>query len=104
MELEKNKAVIIKLKFENIKLRDRVMKVKQKQLQNNNVTKVINSSNNSSSNFNSITEQLSIEVYSKKLLKDILQITQNKKMNDCLLQQILILKILPTNIPNSVIA
>jgi hypothetical protein len=46
MELEKNKAVITKLKSENTELRDRVTKVEQRQLQNDNVTKITNSSNN----------------------------------------------------------
>src|ERR1044072_7959537 len=105
MELEKNnKAVITKLKSENIELRDRVTKVEQRQLQNDNVTKVTNSSNNSSPNFNSVTEQLPMEAHSEKSLEDMLQVTRDKEMDDCLLQQTPILEVSSTNVPDSVIA
>ncbi|GES94585.1 hypothetical protein GLOIN_2v1778212 [Rhizophagus clarus] len=52
VELEKNRAVTTKLESENDEFRDRITKVEQRQMQNDNVTKVANSSNNSSSNFN----------------------------------------------------
>ena len=104
IELKKNKAVINKLKSENIELRDRVTKVEQRQLQNDNVTKVTNSSNNSSSNFNSTTEQLPMEVHSEKSLEDMLQVTRDKEIDDCLLQQTPILEVSPANVPDSVIA
>src|SRR3954451_17514463 len=58
-ELEKNKTVTTKLESENAEFRDRITKVEQRQIQNDNVTKVTNSSNdsnNSSSNFNSVVE------------------------------------------------
>ena len=51
IELEKNKTVTTKLESENAEFRDRITKVEQRQMQNDNVTKVTNSSNNSSSNF-----------------------------------------------------
>ena len=61
VELEKNKLVTTKLKSKNAELRDRVTKVKQKQLQNDN------SSNFSSSNFNSIAPMVT---YHSKSLED----------------------------------
>ncbi|CAG8457925.1 9049_t:CDS:2 [Cetraspora pellucida] len=68
-ENAKLKARIKKLEYKNVEFRDRIMKVKQRQLQNNNVTKVTNFSINSSSNFNSVTEQLPMKVHSEKSLK-----------------------------------
>src|ERR1044072_2032223 len=59
IELEKNKTVTTKLESENAEFRDRITKVEQRQMQNDNVTKVTNSSNNSnnsSSNFNFVAE------------------------------------------------
>jgi hypothetical protein len=50
-ELEKNKSVTTKLKSENAEFRDRITKVEQRQLHNDN------SSNNSSSNFNSVADR-----------------------------------------------
>src|SRR3954466_14075619 len=55
-ELEKNNTK------ENAELRDRITKVEQKQTLNDNVTKVTNSSNNSSPNFNSLADQLLMEM------------------------------------------
>src|SRR4051812_35048765 len=52
-ELEKNKTVTTKLKSENAEFRDRITKVKQRQVLNDN------SSNISSSNFNSVADQVS---------------------------------------------
>jgi hypothetical protein len=52
-ELEKNKTVTTKLESENTEFKDRIIKVKQRQMLNDN------SSNISSSNFNSITDQVS---------------------------------------------
>ena len=60
-ELEKNKTATTKLESENAEFRDRITKVEQRQMQNNNVTKVANSSNNSnnsSSNFNSVDKEM----------------------------------------------
>ncbi|CAG8493506.1 15045_t:CDS:2 [Cetraspora pellucida] len=54
-ERTKLKTKIEELESENVEFRDRIIKVKQRQLQNDNITKVTNSPNNSSSNFNSIT-------------------------------------------------
>ncbi|CAB4404653.1 unnamed protein product [Rhizophagus irregularis] len=63
IELEKNKTVNTKLESENAEFRDRITKVEQRQMQNDNVTKVnvtkvtnSNNSNNSSSNFNFVAE------------------------------------------------
>src|ERR1043165_8036095 len=59
IELEKNKTVTTKLESKNAEFRDRITKVEQRQMQNDNVTKVTNSSNNSnnsSSNFNFVAE------------------------------------------------
>ncbi|GES98558.1 hypothetical protein GLOIN_2v1778212 [Rhizophagus clarus] len=61
-ELEKNKTVTTKLESENAEFRDRITKVEQKQMLSNNVSKVTNSSNNSSSNFNSLANQLPMEM------------------------------------------
>jgi hypothetical protein len=55
IELEKNRAVTTKLECE---FRDGITKVEQRQMQNDNDTKAINFSSNSSSNFNSIPEGL----------------------------------------------
>src|SRR3954451_24125041 len=52
-ELEKNKTVTTKLESENAEFRDRITKVEQRQVLNNN------SSNISSSNFNSVADQVS---------------------------------------------
>ena len=52
-ELEKNKTVTTKLESENAEFRDRIMKVEQRQVLNDN------SSNISSSNFNSVADQVS---------------------------------------------
>jgi hypothetical protein len=58
VELEKNKSATTKLKSENAELRDdRVTKVEQKQLQNNN------SSNISSSNFNSFIKMGNHDIF-----------------------------------------
>ncbi|CAG8534785.1 32919_t:CDS:2, partial [Racocetra persica] len=62
VELEKNKTVIAKLESENAEFRDRIMKVEQRQMLSDNVSKVINSSNNSSPNFNSLADQLPMEM------------------------------------------
>ncbi|CAB5394842.1 unnamed protein product [Rhizophagus irregularis] len=64
-ELEKNKTVTTKLESENAEFRDRITKVEQRQMQNDNVTKVTNSSNNSnnsSSNFNSMDKEMDISL------------------------------------------
>ncbi|RIA86802.1 hypothetical protein C1645_878452 [Glomus cerebriforme] len=53
-ELEKNKTVTTKLESENTEFRDRITKVEQRQMLSDNVSKITNSSNNSSSNFNSL--------------------------------------------------
>ncbi|CAG8477258.1 6184_t:CDS:1 [Cetraspora pellucida] len=63
----KLKAKIEKLESENVKFNNRIIKIKQRQLQNNNITKITNSLNNSSSNFNLITDQLLIVTYNKKM-------------------------------------
>ncbi|RIA89699.1 hypothetical protein C1645_824464 [Glomus cerebriforme] len=58
---------------ENAELRDRITKVEQKQTLNNNVTKVTNSFNNSSPNFNSLADQLLMEMdtsLSKELIPE----------------------------------
>src|SRR3954468_3851870 len=52
-ELEKNKTVTTKLESENAEFRDRITKVEQRQVLNNN------SFNISSSNFNSVADQVS---------------------------------------------
>ena len=52
-ELEKNKTVTTKLESENAEFRDRITKVEQRQMLNDT------SSNNSSSNFNSVADQIS---------------------------------------------
>src|SRR3954454_21025148 len=52
-ELEKNKTVTTKLESENAEFRDRITKVEQRQVLNDN------SSNISSSNFNSVADQVS---------------------------------------------
>jgi DNA repair exonuclease SbcCD ATPase subunit len=52
-ELEKNKKVTTKLESENAEFRDRITKVEQRQMLNGT------SSNNSSSNFNSVAGQIS---------------------------------------------
>jgi hypothetical protein len=56
VELEKNKTVTAKLESENAEFRDRITKVEQRQMLND--PKGNNSSNNSSSNFNSVADQL----------------------------------------------
>ncbi|PKC60617.1 hypothetical protein RhiirA1_425721, partial [Rhizophagus irregularis] len=58
IELEKNKTVTTKLESENAEFRDRITKVEQRQMQNDNVTitNSSNNSNNSSSNFNFVAE------------------------------------------------
>jgi hypothetical protein len=61
-ELKKNKTVIIKLESENAEFRDKITKVEQRQMQNDNVTKETNSSNNSSSNFNLLTDEFPMEM------------------------------------------
>jgi hypothetical protein len=61
-ELEKNKTVTTKLESENAEFRDRITKVEQRQMQNDNVTKETNSSNNSSSNFNSLADEFPMEM------------------------------------------
>jgi len=50
VELEKNRAVTTKLESENAEFRDRITKVEQRQMLNDN------SSNNNSSNFNSVAK------------------------------------------------
>ncbi|CAG8775627.1 10609_t:CDS:2, partial [Racocetra persica] len=62
VELEKNKTVIAKLESENAEFRDRITKVEQRQMLSDNVSKVTNSSNNSSSNFNLLADQLPMEM------------------------------------------
>ncbi len=64
------------------------MKVKQNQLQNDNST------NNSSSKFNSVTEQLPIVMHYEKLLVD--------KEIDTSLSEELTSEVSPANIPNRV--
>ncbi|CAG8701078.1 44595_t:CDS:2, partial [Gigaspora margarita] len=78
----KLKTRIEELKYENVEFRDRITKVKKRQLQNDNITKVTNSSINSSSNFNLVTKQLPMKVYSKKSLEDIAQYKLNCKTVD----------------------
>ncbi|CAG8727892.1 17246_t:CDS:2, partial [Racocetra persica] len=62
VELEKNKTVTAKLESENAEFRDRITKVEQRQMLSDNVSKVTNSSNNSSSNFNLLADQLPMEM------------------------------------------
>jgi hypothetical protein len=70
----KLRATIEELKKNNTKesaeLRDGITKVEEKQTLNDNVTKVTNSSNNSSSNFNSLANQVLTVTYHEKLLVD----------------------------------
>jgi hypothetical protein len=63
-ELEKNKTVTTKLESENAEFRDRITKVEQRQVLNNN------SSNISSSNFNSVADQLPMVTHHEKPLVD----------------------------------
>ena len=60
VELEKNKTATAKLESENAEFRDRITKVEQRQMLNDN------SSNNGSSNFNSVTDQLPMETHHEK--------------------------------------
>ncbi|CAG8505365.1 34209_t:CDS:2, partial [Racocetra persica] len=62
VELEKNKTVIAKLESENTEFRDRITKVEQRQMLSDNISKVTNSSNNSSPNFNSLADQLAMKM------------------------------------------
>src|ERR1043166_8600248 len=63
-ELEKNKTVTTKLESENAEFRDRITKVEQRQMLNDT------SSNNSSPNFNSVADQLSMATHHEKPLVD----------------------------------
>src|SRR3954449_3413924 len=74
-ELEKNKTVTTKLESENAKFRDRITKVEQRQVLNNN------SSNISSSNFNSVADQLPMITHHEKPLVD-------KEINTSLLKEL----------------
>ncbi|CAG8546972.1 7856_t:CDS:1 [Cetraspora pellucida] len=68
-ENAKLKNRIEELESENVEFRDRIMKVEQRQMQNDQ--KGINSSNNSSSNFNSVADQVSkANTHHGKLLVD----------------------------------
>ncbi|RGB23665.1 hypothetical protein C1646_774181 [Rhizophagus diaphanus] len=72
IELEKNRTVTTKLKSKNAEFRDRIIKVKQRQMQNDNVTKVTNSSNNSnnsSSNFNSVDKKMDTSLPEELILE-----------------------------------
>ena len=73
-ENAKLRATIEELRKNNTKesaeLRDRITKVEQKQTLNDNVTKVTNSSNNSSSNFNSLADQVPTVTHHEKPLVD----------------------------------
>ncbi|GBB85757.1 hypothetical protein RclHR1_01220053 [Rhizophagus clarus] len=70
----KLRATIEELRKNNTKesaeLRDRITKVEQKQTLNDNVTKVTNSSNNSSSNFNLLADQVPTVMHHEKPLVD----------------------------------
>src|SRR5207248_9559668 len=75
-ELEKNKTVTTKLESENAEFRDRITKVEQRQVLNDN------SSNNSSPNFNSVADQLSMATHHEKPLVD-------KKMDTSLPEELI---------------
>jgi hypothetical protein len=64
-ELEKNKTVTTILESENAEFRDRITKVEQRQMLNDT------SSNNSSPNFNSVADQLSMATHHEKPLVDM---------------------------------
>ncbi|RIA90952.1 hypothetical protein C1645_822718 [Glomus cerebriforme] len=91
IELEKNKTVTTKLESENAEFRDRITKVEQKQMQNDNVTKVTNSSNNSnnsSSNFNFVTEDRGKSLADEKMDSSFYEkVCFNKEEQQTLLYQ-----------------
>ncbi len=76
MELKKDKTFIIKLKSEHAEFRDRVTKVKQRQLHNDN------SSNNSLFNFNSVANQINKanSHYEKLLIDKKINISLSKEL------------------------
>ncbi|GES85294.1 hypothetical protein GLOIN_2v1598257 [Rhizophagus clarus] len=66
----KLKVTIKELKSENIELRDHITKVEQNQSLQNALTAIDNSSNNTSSNFNSVADQLPMITHHEKPLVD----------------------------------
>ncbi|RGB23673.1 hypothetical protein C1646_774162, partial [Rhizophagus diaphanus] len=75
-ELEKNKTVTTKLESENAEFRDRITKVEQRKMLNDT------SSNDSSPNFNSVADQLSMATHHEKPLVD-------KKMDTSLPEELI---------------
>ena len=76
-KLEKNNRVIIKFEFKNAKLKAKDIKLKNyRQMQNGNIIKVINFSNNSLFNFNSVIKQRLKDKHDEKidtlLLKELI--------------------------------